>query len=59
MPDENVRPFVLPRVTRISVIDHRAKARKRGLVIEVRNCKVSTDIQDEGRTLKVWINDQD
>lgn len=54
-------------VTRLSVIDHRrvdpATNKKlpgmpvRGLVVEAWDVQVESMLQDDGRTLKVWITD--
>jgi hypothetical protein len=55
---------VLAGITRVSVIDHRRVDPVdnngfpvRGLVIEARGSRISIDVQDDGRTLKVWITD--
>ena len=45
------------KLTRITVIDHRSGIKSRGRVYEVWDCKLTLDVQDEGRTLKIFIND--
>ena len=43
----------LKKVTRLTVVDHKNGI---GRVIEVWDVKLELDFQDEGRTLKVFIN---
>lgn len=51
----------LKGVTRVSLIDHRWRPDDHwlvsGLVFEARDVVVNIDYQDDGRTLKVWVND--
>ncbi len=44
-----------PRVTRVALIDHRKEGN--GLVWEKYNVSVRWELQDDGRTLKVWVTD--
>jgi hypothetical protein len=45
---------ILPKVTRLEIIDHQGQE---GRVYTKRNCeKVELSIQDEGRTLKIFIS---
>lgn len=49
-------------VTRIAVIDHRrddSELGVQGLVVSAWGVQVTHDIQDRGRTLKIWIKDRD
>jgi hypothetical protein len=51
---QNLSNLLLPGVTRIEVIDHQGQE---GRVYTKRDCeKVELSIQDEGRTLKVFIS---
>ena len=51
---QNLSNLLLPGVTRIEVIDHQGQE---GRVYVKRDCKkVELSIQDEGRTLKVFIS---
>ncbi len=48
------------KITRVSLIDHRDSAWANnigGLVTEIRNADIDYQLQDEGRTLKVWVRD--
>jgi hypothetical protein len=46
------------RVTRVEVIDHRTPRNiERGRVFTARDCAVELSYQDDGRTLKVFVND--
>jgi hypothetical protein len=47
----------LDGVTRISIVDHRATGD--GLIADVWNVQVNIEKQDDGRTLKIWLNDSD
>ena len=47
----------LAKVTRFEVIDHRENGEGRVLVVKGNNIKVETSMQDNDRTLKVFITD--
>ena len=47
----------LAKVSRFEVIDHRSNGSGRALVIWGNNLKVETSMQDQDRTLKVFITD--
>jgi hypothetical protein len=53
------RPRTLRAVTRLDVIDHRKiNDHPTGIVFSAWDSQVSIMLQDDGRTLKVWVNDQ-
>lgn len=54
-PAFNPRNTPRPKATRVVVIDHR-KGRK-GRILDAANCDYSLHYQDDGRTLKLFIND--
>jgi hypothetical protein len=56
MKDKDLLEFLLKDVTRFEVIDHSKKMRGR-YVVEY-GIKVEVSIQDDGRTMKVFLNDQ-
>ena len=56
MKDKDLLELLLKNVTRFEVIDHSKKMRGR-YVVEY-NVKVEVSIQDDGKTMKVFLNDQ-
>jgi hypothetical protein len=49
----------LPLVTRLEVIDHRSGPEGGlGRVFGARECAVTVSLQDDGRTLKVFVDDR-
>lgn len=46
------------KITRFEVIDHRKKAKPHGRIFTAWDIKVELAIQDNQRTLKVFINDK-
>ena len=47
------------KVTRFEVIDHREGSETFGRAMTVYGARVSLSYQDDGRTLKVFLSDQD
>ena len=45
--------------TRVVLVDHRQNAPKYGIVFEKYNVIIDISIQDDGKTLKVFVTDQD
>lgn len=45
------------KVTRLEVIDHRIHALKPGRTFSAHGCRIELSIQDDGRTLKVFVDD--
>ena len=56
MKDQDLLELLLKNVTRLEVIDHSSKQRGR-YVVEY-GVEVEASIQDEGRTLKIFLTDQ-
>lgn len=55
MQDQDQLELLLKEVTRFEVIDHSSK--KRGRYVVEYGVKVEASIQDEGRTLKIFLTD--
>ena len=55
MKDQDLLEMLLKGVTRFEVIDHSSK--KRGRYVVEYGVKVEASIQDEGRTLKIFLTD--
>ena len=55
MQDQNLLELLLKEVTRFEVIDHSSK--KRGRYVVEYGVRVEASIQDEGRTLKIFLTD--
>lgn len=47
------------KINRVEVIDHTENGEGRVYVKHEKKLKVSVDIQDDGRTMKIFINDQE
>lgn len=54
--DKQVMPKI-EGITRFVVIDHRTKTESFGRFLDEWNIKLSYDIQDNGKTLKIFMND--
>lgn len=48
--------FYMDEVTRLTVVDHSKNGQ--GRVFEKWNIRVTLDLQDDGRTLKVFVDDR-
>lgn len=46
------------KITRFEVIDHRNDTKEKGRIIVAYNAEVELQVQDEGRTLKVFIKNK-
>ena len=55
MKDQDLLEMILKEVTRFEVIDHSSK--KRGRYVVEYEVKVEASVQDEGRTLKIFLTD--
>jgi hypothetical protein len=55
MQNQDQLELLLKEVTRFEVIDHSSK--KRGRYVVEYGVKVEASIQDEGRTLKIFLTD--
>lgn len=55
MKDQDLLEMILKGVTRFEVIDHSSK--KRGRIVVEYGVAVEASIQDEGRTLKIFLTD--
>jgi len=55
MKDQDLLEMILKEVTRFEVIDHSSK--KRGRYVVEYGVKVEASVQDEGRTLKIFLTD--
>ena len=55
MKDQDLLESLLKEVTRFEVIDHSSK--KRGRDVVEYGVKVEASVQDEGRTLKIFLTD--
>ena len=55
MKDQDLLESLLKGVTRFEVIDHSSK--KRGRYVVEYGVKVEASVQDEGRTLKIFLTD--
>jgi len=55
MKDQDLLEMILKSVTRFEVIDHSSK--KRGRIVVEYGVKVEASVQDEGRTLKIFLTD--
>ena len=55
MKDQDLLEMILKGVTRFEVIDNSSK--KRGRYVVEYGVKVEASIQDEGRTLKIFLTD--
>ena len=56
MTDQEILDMLTSMVTRFEVIDHSSK--KRGRYVVERGIKVELSLQDDKRTLKVFLTDQ-
>lgn len=56
MTNEDILEMLMSKVTRFEVIDHTNK--KGGRIIVERGVKVELSLQDDNRTLKVFLTDQ-
>lgn len=57
VPIDNEPPYLLSTFRRFEVIDHRSAASAPGRTLLARHAQVSLSIQDNGTTLKVFLND--
>jgi hypothetical protein len=55
MKDQDLLEMILKGVTRFEVIDHSSK--KRGRIVVEYGVKVEASVQDEGKTLKIFLTD--
>lgn len=56
MTNEDILEMLTGKVTRFEVIDHSSK--KRGRYVVEKGIKVELSLQDDNRTLKVFLTDQ-
>lgn len=56
MKDQDLIDMITKSITRFEVIDHTAK--KRGRIVVEYNVNVELSLQDESRTLKVFLTDK-
>lgn len=58
MKDQDLIDMITKSITRFEVIDHTAKNEKRGRIVVEYNVNVELSLQDESRTLKVFLTDK-
>ena len=56
MKDQDLIDMITKTVTRFEVIDHTSK--KRGRIVVEYNVNIELSLQDESRTLKVFLTDK-
>jgi hypothetical protein len=56
MKDQDILEMLMRKVTRFEVIDHTKK--KQGRIVVEYNVNVELSLQDDNRTLKVFLTDQ-
>jgi hypothetical protein len=55
VPDLHHNPGYAHGVTRLEVIDHRTNGK--GRLLTIRPCSIEVSLQDEGQTLKIFVDD--
>lgn len=58
MIKQDLIDIVTKQITRFEVIDHTSKNNKRGRIVVEYNVNVELSLQDENRTLKVFLTDK-
>ena len=58
MIKQDLIDIVTKQITRFEVIDHTLKNNKRGRIVVEYNVNVELSLQDENRTLKVFLTDK-